>query len=142
MKTMDQKLGWILLLMTGGFYYLTSQLPKDAAFYPLFITIILAALSILFLIKAYKDSNVEEKPLFKGLELKQLAFITAACGGYVALINVLGYFVATFLYFIVVLFGLKVERNKLIIISIGFCGFIFILFKLLLRVRLPEGLII
>ncbi|ABR49223.1 hypothetical protein Amet_3083 [Alkaliphilus metalliredigens QYMF] len=142
MKTMDQKLGWVLLVFTAIFYYLTSQLPKDAAFYPLFITIMLAGLSIVFLINAYRNSAVEEKPMFQGVEIKQLAFITATSCGYVALINVLGYFVATFLYFIVVLFGLKVEKTKLLMISVGFCGFIFVLFKILLKVRLPQGLII
>ncbi|SMP44045.1 tripartite tricarboxylate transporter TctB family protein [Anoxynatronum buryatiense] len=141
MKTLDQKLGWIMVILCGVFFYLTSGLSAEAALYPRFVLAIMVLLTLFFIVKAYRTPG-ESTKLFPKLEKKQ--FIAVLCGSilYVYLLQIIGYFSATFLYFAGIMWTLKVDKPRLFLVSIGFCLFIFILFQHLLGVRLPKGLIL
>lgn len=142
MKKVDLILGYILVAISGFFFFMISKLPEKAILYPIFVTSILLFLSIIHLIITYSKKSDEEATGFKNLEIKQLLFITVLSGLYVALIKVTGYVTSTLLYVLISLLGLKVNKKSAIIISIGFVILIYILFKIVLRVPLPKGFII
>ncbi len=143
MRKLDLILSAILIAFSGIVYLMISQLPKEASLYPIFVTTLLLVLSVIQLFKTYRNKEEEnEKSPFDGIEKKQMLFVLIASGIYVALISVLGYIGSTALYVAAILIGLKTEKKKSVIISIGFCIFIYVLFKILLQVPLPKGLII
>lgn len=142
MKKLDYLLGFILLAVSGLFYFMISKLPSKATIYPLFVTTLLLFLTVLHLILTYRNKNPEESNAFKGLELKQLLFVLGISGLYVAMIKILGYLTSTFLYILVSLIVLKSDKFKSIIITIGTSAFIYILFKIILKVPLPKGFLI
>ncbi|HEY4543412.1 MAG TPA: tripartite tricarboxylate transporter TctB family protein [Tissierellaceae bacterium] len=143
MRKLDLILSAILIAFSGIVYLMISQLPKEASLYPIFVTTLLLVLSVIQLFKTYRNKEEEnEKSPFDGIEKKQMLFVLIASGIYVALINILGYIGSTALYVAAILIGLKTDKKKSVIISIGFCIFIYVLFKILLQVPLPKGLII
>lgn len=139
MRNKDFNLGVGLLAVCAIFFYMITKLPKQASVYPMFVTTILAVLSLIFTVKAYINRAKEEKGLLDGVFVKQLLAVSGACLVYVGLIKTLGYFTSTLLYFIVVLLGFKLNKKIVIGVSIGFCLFIFVLFKVMLKVPLPKG---
>lgn len=141
MKTLDQKLGWIMVILCAVFFYLTSGLSAEAALYPRFVLAMMVLLTLFFLVQSYRIPG-KSKKLFTGLEKKQFIAVLAGSILYVYFIQIIGYFSATFLYFAGVMWALKVDKPRLFLVSIGFCMFIFILFQHLLGVRLPKGLIL
>lgn len=142
MKKVDSILGFVLLGICGLFFSLISKLPDNARLYPLFVTILLTVLTVIHLIITYaKKVHLEDKE-FKNLEIKQLLFVLGTSGLYVLLINLLGYVVSTVLFVITVLLGLKVSKKSSVLIGTGFATVVYILFKMILNVPLPQGLFI
>lgn len=142
MKKVDLSLSAILLVVCGIFYFMISKLPKEASMYPIFVTTILAVLTLIQGVQSYVKKDDEGKNPFNNIEWKQLLFVVVACAIYIALINLIGYFVASAVYVLTVLVGLKVNRKQSVIVSLGFCIFIFVVFKVMLKVPLPKGFII
>lgn len=142
MKKIDLLLGLILVAICGMFYFMISKLPSKATLYPIFVTSLLLFLTIIHLIITYNKKDDKESTAFKDIELKQLLFVLGASGLYVAMINIIGYITSTVIYILATLLGLKVSKKSSIIISVGFAAFIYVLFKVLLRVPLPKGFII
>lgn len=142
MKKLDLILSGILIGIGGLVYIMISQLPKEASIYPIFVTSIFLILSITLLIKTYFNKEDSKSAGFKEIELGQLLFILISSGIYILLMNLIGYVVSTILYVFTILFFLKVGKKRSTLISFGFCIFVYILFKILLKVPLPEGIII
>ncbi len=143
MKKLDLVLSGILIMIGGLVYIMISQLPKEASIYPIFVTSIFLILSITLLIKTYFNKEEDSKSTgFKDIQLGQLLFILISSGIYILLMNLIGYVVSTILYVFTILFFLKVGKKRSTLISFGFCIFVYILFKILLKVPLPEGIII
>jgi len=140
MKTLDQKLGWIMIVLCGIYFYLVSGLSPEAAMYPRFVLFLMSLLTLMFLVKAYKEPG-ESKAIFLKIEKKQFISVLVGSIVYVYFIRILGYFSATFLYFIATMIVLQVTKPKAFAVSIGFCVFIFVLFQHFLGVRLPKGFI-
>ncbi len=142
MRKINLILSIIMLIVSGVFYIMIAQLPKEASLYPILVTTILLVLSLILLIKSYFQKEDEELTAFKNIKIKQLLFVLVVNGVYVFLINLIGYVVSTALYILVALIGLKVDRKKSFLISSGVCLFVYVLFKVLLKVPLPKGFII
>ncbi|NMB27477.1 MAG: tripartite tricarboxylate transporter TctB family protein [Tissierellia bacterium] len=142
MRKTNLILSVILIAVCGLFYLMISQLPSEASLYPLFVTTLFLILSLILLFKTYFNKEDGEETTFKGIELKQLLFVIVTCGLYVILINITGYVLATILYVLITLIGLRVDKRNSIFISIGFCLFVYVVFKVLLNVPLPKGIII
>lgn len=142
MKKMDLILGYILVAVSIVFFYMTSQLPSDARIYPMFVIGLLLLLSIIHLIITYRKKDDEKSTMFDGLVLNQLLFVVGVSGLYVVAISIVGYITSTIAYVTSILFGLKVNKKTSLLISLGTALFIYITFKVLLRVPLPKGLII
>lgn len=145
MRKQNIALGSSVLVFTAIYCIMITRLPEKARTYPIFIAGLLCVLSLTFLIKSIIEKpkdNEEKVSIFADFQKKQYIFVLCTAFIYVALINLLGYFAATFIYLIVSLFGLKINKLQSVLISVGFCLVIYIGFKLLLKVPLPAGLII
>lgn len=142
MRKVDLLLGFILVAISGIFYFMISKLPSKATLYPIFVTSLLLFLTLIHLAITYFNKTDEESNAFKGLELKQLLFVLGTSGLYVAMITLVGYITSTIIYILATLLGLKVSKKNSALISVGFAAFIYVLFKILLKVPLPKGFII
>lgn len=142
MRKQDLFLGYILVAICGVFYFMISRLPERATIYPLFVTTLLLLLTLIHLFITYKSKNREESNVFKGIYLKQLLFVLGFSGLYIGMINILGYVTSTVIYILISLIFLKTDKLKSIFLSAGTAGFIFLLFKIILRVPLPKGFLI
>lgn len=142
MRRLNIILSIVLLLISGSFYFMIFQLPNEANLYPIFVVTVLLILSLILFFKTYFNKEDEESSAFKNIELKQIIFVLITSGLYIAFINLIGYVVSTVLYVLVALIGLKVDKKNSIFISLGFCLFVYVLFKVLLKVPLPKGFII
>lgn len=142
-KKKNLVLGLLLILICLIFYLMIFQLRSDVRLYPLFTTTILLAFSIGLLVQNHFSKVEEEEEEDKEeVDIKQLLFVIVTSGVYVALMNIVGYVVSTLVYLLVMLFGLKLEKKKAILIGVGFTIFIYVLFKVALKVPLPKGFII
>ncbi|QXM07060.1 tripartite tricarboxylate transporter TctB family protein [Crassaminicella indica] len=142
MKKNNLFLGAVMLGIALIYYMMIGKLPEEAALYPTFVALVLGFLSILFIIKTAISKEVEkEKKIFDGFEVKQFIFVFSMATFYIVLIQILGYFVSTFLFLIITLCGLKANKLYALCTSVGFSIFVLILFKILLNVPLPRGFI-
>lgn len=140
MKKKDLALGFLVLIVSFIYFFMSSQLSPKAAIYPKFISMILGALSLLFIVKTALTKEVVEKASSE-FQTKQFFFVFSMAFVYVATINILGYFTSTILFLIVTLFGLKTDKKRSVLTGIGFSIFVLVIFKLLLNVPLPQGFI-
>lgn len=141
MRKLDLILGVILLAISGIFYSMTSVIKPEGRMYPIFVIGLLAFLTVIHLIITLR-SEKDEKNILDGIEMKQLLFVLIFSGIYVFLIDKVGYVISTFLYVLISLIKLKIEKVNSLLISIGFTVVIYILFKIVLKVPLPTGILI
>ena len=142
-KKKNLVLGLLLILICLIFYLMIFQLRSDVRLYPLFTTTIVLVFSIILLIQNhFTQLEEEEEEEIEEIDIKQLLFVIVTSGVYVGLMNIVGYVVSTLVYLLVMLFGLKLEKKKAILIGVGFTIFIYVLFKVALKVPLPKGFII
>ncbi len=127
----------------SGFYaFLLKSLSAKDALYPKFVATLLFGLTIALTLQIVMSKGDEFKVKIFGKLYKQQFFTVIAVGiGYLFLINLLGYFTSTFLFLAILLVLLKVKRKMAILVAIGFCIFIYIVFRMFLGVPVPEGLI-
>lgn len=142
MRKLDLFLGYILLAIAGLFYFMISRLPEKATIYPLFVTTLLLLLTLVHVFITYRSKSTEESTAFKNIHWKQLLFVLGVSGLYIGLINIIGYVVSTVIYMLASLIFLKTDKLKSLYLSAGTAGFIFLLFKIILKVPLPKGFLI
>ena len=148
-RDVKSSLFWALigiLFCIGGFHYgiRRSGIPGPG-FLPFVTGIILVALSLILLIARFLDrggrAGPKEEPMPGGLALSRILIVLGALCLYVLILEPLGFMVTTFLFMIVLL---RLEPRKwmfILLVSIGATAFFFVLFKVLLRVPLPSGLL-
>lgn len=145
MKRQEMILGYVLVVLSGIFYFLTFRLPENARIYPLFVITLLFLLSVLHLVLTYRkteDSDTSKAIKMTSEQKKRGLLITVASAIYIALLPIIGYIVTTIIYIIGVLFSLDVDKKKAVLISVVFTALVYALFNNLLRVPLPKGLLI
>lgn len=143
MKKADITLGSIMIGLSLFLFYMIFNLPPKARIYPIFVTSLLLFLSIIHMAITLKKKKEEdgESP-FTGIKKRKLIFVTVSSGLYVALMSLMGYVSSTVLYVFIVLIGFNNSKKLSGLVTIGFAAFIYILFKIVLRVPLPTGFLI
>lgn len=131
-----------LLILETFYFILIKALPKNAAKYPMFVCTLLIILTIMLGIKSFTVKEKYEEKLFANLQLKQFLFIIVISGIYIFLIELLGFFVTTFVYLIIVMIGLKANVKLSALTSIGFCILIYLIFVVFLKVPVPSGFLV
>lgn len=146
MKKYDKILTVVLLLIEVFYFILIKQLSEKAARYPYFVLGLLFALTILLAINAFviktEPCDEECKGKFADMKLNQFLFIILASGIYIALIELIGFFVTTFIYLLVVMLGLKNNFKISLVVSIVFPIFIYLVFVTFLKVPVPKGFLL
>lgn len=111
------------------------------AFFPGLLAMILIVLSILLILTNYKSTEQRSTGLFDSYSIK--AYITMlGLVVYILLLNVVGFLIMTpiLLFALIRFYGVK-EYPKLVITSLLITVFIYIVFKILLAVPLPLGIL-
>lgn len=148
-RDVTSSLFWILLgvlFCIGGLHYgiRRSGIPGPG-FLPLVTGLVLVAFSLILLISRFlKRSDTAGpigEPMPGGQALKRILKVLGALFLYVLLLEPLGFLLTTFLFMVLLL---RLEpRSWLFIVpgAIGASLFFFVLFKVLLRVPLPQGIL-
>ncbi len=148
-RDVTSSLFWILvgiLFCIGGLSYgiRRSGIPGPG-FLPFVTGLILVALSVTLLVarllKRRGSAGSIGEPMPGGLALSRILKVLGALCLYVLILEPLGFILTTFLFMVLLL---RLEpRSWLLIVpgAIGATLFFFVLFKVLLRVPLPSGLL-
>jgi len=134
-----------ILLFILSFYIPTAEILKNRvgpAFFPKMILLGIMTLSIIFLFQTLKrpieDKNVRIIVPKNRNRLILIAFITVLSG---LLFNIIGGFLTIFFIIISYLWVWNIRKGlTLIIYSVGITLIIYLIFHLLLSVRLPKGI--
>jgi len=135
-----------ILFCIGGIHYgiRRSGIPGPG-FLPFVTGLILVALSLILLIsrllKRRDEADSIGEPMPGGQALRRILKALGALCLYVLILEPLGFMLTTFLFMVLVL-RLEPRRWTFIIpVAIGATAFFFVLFKILLRVPLPSGIL-
>lgn len=128
------------------FGVMNVRLPADAQIYPRFIIIVLASLTTLYLVKTLiashgKGISNDIAQLFKGFLPKQFFSVLAMALAYLALLFLIGFYPATVLFMIGVLWKLKIKPVTIGITTAAILTLVFVTFNLVLKVNLVRGLL-
>lgn len=135
---------YAVCLLFGG---LNTQLKPEAQTYPWFVIGLLFFLTTLYLIKmiiAAKKYGVEFgfDELFEGFLGKQFFPIAAMVLGYVVVMYFFGFYIASFLFFVLTLSYLKVPKWQIVLVVVVMFALTYGAFTMFLGVKLPQGTVI
>lgn len=132
----------IFLMISTVYAYSLKSLSAEDAMYPKFVTYMLLGLTIMLILEVLLSKGEEFKvKLFEEFAASQFFTVFIVGISYIALINILGYFISTLLFMIITLTLLKNKKKISIIVTLVFCAFLFVIFKLFLGVPVPTGVI-
>lgn len=142
MKMVNLIASFLVLLISGYFYYLTTSFPSinaqvtGPAFIPRFYIYGLICLSIILILQSLKIKNEKVSGNTKMVLLSMILIVV-----YVFIIAKLGFYVSTLLFLTLILWITKVRRLlTLVTVPIGTLLFLFLFFQKLLKVSLPTGI--
>ena len=151
MKRLQLMSGMIIMAFAALICFDSSKLSfgtpgkPGPGFFPLGLGIILFFLSLIFIVKtAFKEGTVSDsaRALWTGLQWKQIPYTLAALLGYALLLDRLGYLICTWILMGYLFWGKGAKRKGIAIIGAMMVSVIsFMIFRGLLKVRLPLGLL-
>lgn len=133
----------ILIYIWAFAFLLWTPRIKDAGsrMFPIAISIFAIVLATILLIRTYFKWGKEEEISFAGGKLALLMAVMLVA--YVALIEVVGFYLATpfYLYLTMLMLG---QKNKKIMLTISILMplIVFVFFDLILGMEIPEGLLL
>lgn len=149
----------ICILLAAAFYFNSGSIPGSARTLPLILCGIVVLLSVILMLQALREAKQEtrqknqspqeeaqekqkEEPVESKTNYKRVILFTVLLIFYITLIEPVGYFIVTPIFLFACLYGLKVGKiGKILLISVGFTVFVYLLFVLLLRLPIPMGLL-
>jgi uncharacterized membrane protein len=141
MKKTNTIIGIISLLLSVTILITAQDMPGQSSMFPKYLAIIFGVLAVVLVGINIKNNEENQKKLekfFVPLMAKGMSFILA----YIILIEVIGFFVSTFIFTIGFMFMYKENSKKtMIVTALGINLFIYVLFVLQLNVPLPQGLL-
>ena len=145
MKKTDIGVVVFMYAVCALFLGLTLQLPAAAQTYPLFIIILLAALTTLYvaqMLRAAKKSGVTTGlEDFEGFLPRQFFPILGMVVLYLVVMYFAGFYIATLVFMVVCLLFLKVPKWQILLSTAVILALVYCAFTLFLKVRLPAGLL-
>ena len=144
MSKVNKIIAIAFILIAMSFILGSMNLPADAKLYPLILSILLAALSILLFVTSHKKSKTDNSPNPLLLLVKHYKHFSILIIGYILFIvglSILGFAPACFLFLIIIqyLLGYK-KKSVLLVNSAIFTLVIYFCFSSLLNVPLPNGI--
>ncbi|MDX8047264.1 tripartite tricarboxylate transporter TctB family protein [Gracilibacillus sp. S3-1-1] len=139
----DSYLAVFLLILSGFIFYRTMEMPSASAFFPELLSILLAVLSVLLLISSIRKRGTEADNEQAAKEEKlvlPVVLIIASLILYGILLQYFGFIIATLVVVNFVIFATGYKKYiKGFLIACTTTSVIFVVFQLLLNVRLPAG---
>ena len=127
------------------FLVMTLRLPAAAQTYPLFIIIMLAALTTLYvaqMLRAAKKSGVTSGlEDFEGFLPRQFFPILGMVVLYLVVMYFAGFYIATLMFMVVCLLFLKDPKWQILLSTAVILVLVYCAFTLFLKVKLPVGLL-
>ena len=127
------------------FLVMTLRLPSAAQTYPLFIIILLSALTTLYVaqmaLAAKKSGITSGLEDFEGFLPKQFFPILGMVVVYLVIMYFAGFYIATLLFMAACLLFLKVPKWQILLSTAVILALVYCAFTLFLKVRLPAGLL-
>ncbi|MCI8480922.1 MAG: tripartite tricarboxylate transporter TctB family protein [Oscillibacter sp.] len=127
------------------FLVMTLRLPSAAQTYPLFIIILLSALTTLYVaqmaLAAKKSGITSGLEDFEGFLPKQFFPILGMVVVYLVIMYFAGFYIATLLFMAACLLFLKVPKWQILLSTAVILVLVYCAFTLFLKVKLPMGLL-
>ena len=132
----DRVAGVILLLICTGLFYEGWRYPTDSRLFPLGLLTFLMIGAIVMIVRPAQSSKGERG------EPKKILITTLLCVAYVALVEVIGFFVATALFMTLFMAMMGLRKPLIYIVSIlGVNLGLYLLFVWQLKVPIPIGIL-
>lgn len=132
--------GFFIFLGIYGFFL--RGLSESDSLYPKFVLTLLAVFTVAMTLQVVMSKTDEYKTsLFIGFQKRQFFSVMAEGVIYLILINLLGYFTSTLLFVGGLLLTLGTPKKMSAIVTVGFCIFIYLVFRVFLGVPVPRGII-
>lgn len=147
MKRSDIGVTVLVYAFTLFFLYMTLELPPDAQTYPLCLIAGLLALNTCYLGRCLWQLRrqwgiINDLPeLFAGFRWGQFAFICLGCAGYMVIMHLAGFYIASVAYLVGTLAFLRVPGRHILLTVGVMAALIYAVFTLFLKVPLPVGLL-
>ena len=152
MFTKNIYLTLIVILFSIGAYVGTLSYPRESAYFPRFIIGLLGFLGCFLLTKEVykwvkktdlpKADSGETTPIWNQPAYRKVAMMIASSVIYLLILSKVGFFITTFAYLPVMIWLLGIKKPATIAFSTGFVVFfIFLIFRMFLKVPFPEGLL-
>ena len=137
-----------MLALTGFFYMLTPAKPEaGASIFPSVVMVMMAALAGCKVITMLLYPHGKEAKTRERQPLGRFFFVLASMIVYVGVVEYIGFYVSSFLFFFGVTLAIQVEERtarsivaRLAVVT-GFLLFLWILFTKVLMAQLPKGLL-
>ena len=148
MKRIDEITALVILVVSAFVIVESSKMTlfvefaPGYGFFPFWLGILMAVLSLLLLIDAWRrpPEKDEPQPFPPRQTLVAVVSVLGAIGIYVALLEVVGYIIDTFLVVLVLLGVIEGEKwNKTVPISVLMTAVLYVVFQLWLGVNLPKN---
>lgn len=148
---MVKSLNWdrfaaIFLLILCGFLWVEARPYLElASLFPRIVILVLAVLSAILLVKSWIKPDA--KRLFEGIEKKNVGFAVVFIGLWVGSIPLLGLYLASILFFNLLVWLISRERRSWRAVAFSFvlvaiiASFFYFVFQEILLVPFPKGLL-
>lgn len=148
MRRADQITGIVMLVFSLTVAYTSWQMPQRVefgpgmGFLPFWLAVLMAILSVLLLFDAsVRKSASTGNPFPAPQALRNVGMVIAGLGVYIAVLDTVGFAVSTILYIVFLLAIVQKERwLKTAIISLLSTGGLYVVFQVLLDVKLPQNI--
>lgn len=149
LKTLNQRISIVLILIGAGYLVLTFQLPSypyvpaDADLVPMVLGTLLIILAVCLYFS--KESETEEQKARRNIPKQDVIALLAVFGFilvYIIFLEILGFVLITalFIFFCSWFLGYKKHITNLLV-SVIFPVFMYVMFTEFLRISLPQGIL-
>jgi hypothetical protein len=141
----DRLAAIFLLVICGVLWFEVSPYSMLASFFPKIVIGVLAVLSLVLLIMS--SIKGEKKWLFKDIDKKYIIFVVIILAIWIGMIPVLGFFLSSVVFFNLLVWLIGSSKKDLsanvlsFVVVCGIVSLFYFIFKEILLVPLPEGML-
>lgn len=136
----------VFFIFSGVIFFVSTGYSAQAAVFPKALSVILGILAAIYFLQVLKNKVVPQN--FAGYPLARIVAFLVALVLYFVCLNYLGFYTASFAYYLVLTLGLSKDKLSKKEILVTFCsasvfiGVLYFLFSGLLKVQIPSGFLI
>jgi putative tricarboxylic transport membrane protein len=130
----------LVFLIKSFDYAYSSELGPGPGFFPFWLSAGLLVLSLIYIVSSMRSNSTEKVTMPSGKSLKEVLFLLGSMILFAVLLPYLGFIISSTLFLFALLFkAYKWHINLLT--SAGVSVFLYVLFDLVLEVRLPVSVL-